>query len=203
MQNEIVAGMLYNIYIYKHICVIYIFIIYIFIYTYIYICVSYIYIYAYICMCFTHIHYIYIYIYVYISISYIYTYMHIYVCVINIFDHYIYTYVYVSISYIYIYAYTYLYEIYAKAIIAARHVFPKRLSLQDMCFKRDYRWHAYFKSIAVHVDFWLKALPLHSPALLCISEYRSIASIAEHRLQWIMLQRQISCSKTWSNSRTQ
>ena len=94
--------------------------------------------------------------------------------------HYIYTYVYVSISYIYIYAYTYLYEIYAKAIIAARHVFPKRLSLQDMCFTSDYRWHAYFKLIAVHVDFWLKASPLHSPALLCISEYRSIAG---HRSQ--------------------
>ena len=69
---------------------------------------------------------------------------------------------YVSISYIYIYAYTYLYEIYAKAIIAARHVFPKRLSLQDMCFKSDYRWHAYFKLIAVHVDFWLKARPLQT-----------------------------------------
>ena len=67
----------------------------------------------------------------------------------------------------------------------------KRSSLQDMCFQSDYRWHAYFKSIAVHVDFWLKAIPLHSPALLCISEDRSIASIAEHRLQWIMGKRHV------------
>ena len=62
---------------------------------------------------------------------------------------YLYTYIYISIIHIHICIYIFICQI---------------------C-KSDYRCNTCVsKEIAVHVDCWLKVLPLHSPALLCISD---------------------------------
>ena len=84
-------------------------------------------------------------IYIYICVIYIYIFSYIYIC--------IYIHIFIYLLCIYIYAYTYLYAKYAKAIIAAIHVFPKRLLFMLTVGSKSFP--------CTHLPCCASAIPLH------------------------------------------